>query len=179
MGRAREPEPGKLFIGIILGVPELLPEVRQGLAQRFGPIDLESEHHPFTETSYYCSEMGEELLRLFLSHGALIDPGRLALIKHETNRLEEGFSRDGRRRVNLDPGVLFLDKVVLATTKNYSHRPYIGLGIYAELTYLFREGRWEPLPWTYLDYRAPHHRAFFEELRRLYRDQRQAGLSGQ
>ncbi len=178
MGRAREPEPGKLFIGIILGVPELLPQVRQSLARRFGPIDLESEPHAFVETPYYRPEMGEELERLFLSHESLIDPGRLPLIKHETNRMEEGFSRDGARRVNLDPGVLFLDKVVLATTKNYSHRPYLGFGIYAELTYLFRRGRWEPLPWTYPDYRAPHHGAFFEELRRLYKTQRQAGLTG-
>ncbi len=48
-----------------------------------------------------------------------------------------------------------LENFVLATTKNYSHRPYLGQNIFADLTYHFHQGQFEFLPWTYPDYRDP------------------------
>jgi hypothetical protein len=42
--------------------------------------------------------------------------------------------------------------LILATGKGYSHRPYLRDGIYADLTLIFSDGTFRPLPWTYPDY---------------------------
>lgn len=44
---------------------------------------------------------------------------------------------DYKRKVNLDPGYLEPSKLVLASTKNFSHRIYLNQGIYGEVTLLF------------------------------------------
>jgi hypothetical protein len=57
---------------------------------------------------------------------------------------------------------------VLATGKNYSHRIYIGEGIYAELTLVFERGAFRPLPWTYPDYADRPLRDFLQRVRGQY-----------
>ena len=81
-------------------------------------------------------------------------------IKLTTNRLEEQWATpEGNRRINIDPGYLCLQHVVLATTKGYTHRPYLRDGIYADLTLIYRDKSFQPLEWTYPDYRqAPRDR---------------------
>ena len=65
-------------------------------------------------------------------------------------------------------------KLILASTKDYSHRIHIHDGIYAEVTLLFVHGRWQELPWTYPDYRTEAYGKFFLEMRRRLCDQRRA-----
>ena len=90
----------------------------------------------------------------------------LAALKHETNELELRLAAaNGKRRINIDPGYLSAHSLILATTKQAAHRPYLGRGIYADLTYRFIRGGFEPLEWTYPDFRQPHVRRFFERLR--------------
>jgi hypothetical protein len=61
-----------------------------------------------------------------------------------------------RRRINLDPGYLTEAKVVLATTKDYAHRIYLGSGIFAEVALRYKEAAksFVPLEYTYRDYEA-------------------------
>jgi hypothetical protein len=73
--------------------------------------------------------------------------------------------------VNLDPGYLEHSKVILASTKNFYHRMYLGRGIFGEVTMHFRRQVWEFFPWTYPDYQSEAYQKFFLELRRLYRAQ--------
>jgi len=171
MGKARQPEPVKLIIGLLASRPELLAEAAQRLSQCFGPIDQRSQPVPFTHTTYYAAELGEHPWRQFLSFARLIDPGDLASIKVQTNELEQEWAKEGKRLVNIDPGYISLTKLVLATTKNYWHRIYLGRGIYAEATLPFRGGAFQPQEWTYPDYRTPEHLAFFTALREQYRRQ--------
>jgi len=63
--------------------------------------------------------------------------------------------------------------MVLATTKNYSHRLYLGKGIYAEVTLKYEDGRYKPLPWTYPDYRSEEYMEFFDSIREKYSRQLQ------
>ena len=117
--------------------------------------------------------MGPNLLRKFLAFERLIDPGELASAKVFTNRLEEksaGGGSDGRRAVNLDPGYITLAKIVLASTKDYSHRLYLADGIFAEVTMHYAGGRFNAWPWTYPDYQSEAYCEFFESLRNRYRD---------
>jgi hypothetical protein len=58
-------------------------------------------------------------------------------------------------------GFLSLENFILATTKNYSHRVFLGQGIFADLTYQFHNGALETFPWTYPDYLDEKKREFF------------------
>lgn len=170
MGQIREPAPMKLVCGI-LGRDERLPAAKEALAAEFGPVDYESPPFPFEHTDYYAKEMGVGLSRAWLSFEPLFHPGELPEAKLATNGLEMEFSGpEGHRTVNLDPGLLDESKLILASTKNYAHRIYVGQGIYAEVTLIYRHGSFQDLPWTYADYRE--HRQVFEEIRSILRRQR-------
>jgi hypothetical protein len=174
MGAIGESEAVKLFVGMLAGDPARFAEAETILVERCGPADASSAVLPFAYTDYYRAEMGEGLLRKFLSFERLIRPDELVDIKRTTNEIEEDFARrlagGAARPVNLDPGCLSLSKVVLATTKDYSHRIYLGRGIYAEVTLHFRQGRYEPWEWTYPDYRTEEYGKFFLEVRGRLRE---------
>ena len=65
---------------------------------------------------------------------------------------------------------------MLASTKDHAHRIYLGDGIYAEVTLAYRQRQWQPLEWTYPDYRRDDYQEFFTRLPRsncsTVRDQR-------
>jgi hypothetical protein len=115
--------------------------------------------------------MGGPLVKRFLSAERLMDPGDLAALKVFTTDLEAGFSQDGRRKVNIDPGYVSLERLVLATGKNYLHRIYLGRGVYADLTLVYEKGGFQPLAWTYPDYAAPEVRAVLGLMRERLLDQ--------
>jgi len=161
----------KLFFAIL--APEgLLAAVESSLSAAFGPLDLKSGVFPFSFTEYYEAEMGSGLYRRFVAAEALIAQNILPEIKHRTNQIEGQFSLAGertlRRRVNLDPGYLTPAKIVLASTKDYAHRIYLDQGVFGDLHLKYEQGVYQPLPWTYPDYRTPEALTFFAELRRLY-----------
>ena len=122
------------------------------LTVRFGKPDFVSAGMPFAETDYYEEEMGKLLVRRMVSFGPLIRPEALPEIKCLTNRMEALHEQGDQRRVNIDPGYLSPSHLILATGKGYSHRPYLRDGIYADLTLIFSDGTFRPLPWTYPDY---------------------------
>jgi hypothetical protein len=114
--------------------------------------------------------MGHPLYRRMLVFEDLIDQDRLAAIKVRTNKLEQDYAVDEKRRVNLDPGYLLLERFVLATGKNYTHRISIGRSIYADLTLIFEDGDYQPLVWTYPDYSDRKMRSFLHQVRRKYKN---------
>ncbi len=174
MGSIRKPRPVKLFVGILSSIPEMMPDVERRLSSLFGPIDLRSEQFPFDSTPYYNAEMGQPLNRYFFGLADLIPPESIAPIKIRTNKLEAEFSGlrpRVARPVNIDPGYLEESKIVLASTKNFSHRILVADGIYAEVTMQFESKEWRTLPWTFPDFRTGRYNAFFTALRNSYRRQ--------
>jgi hypothetical protein len=170
----QNPRPVKLIIGILAGDQNCLDAAQKAISAKFGLIDLASDVWPFTQTDYYKDETGPDILRQFVSIETLIDPGKLAKIKHATNKLERKIAdKFGgvnpalqlRRPVNLDPGIIEPSKLVLATTKNYSHRIYIGHKMYAEVTLIYEKGTWRHFDYTYPDYREPLYHDFFTKVR--------------
>ncbi len=182
MGKIRPPLPVKFFISVLTSLPEIMPEVELRLSDLCGAIDQRSEAYPFDLTQYYDSEMGRPIHRVFLSFGELISPLELAPIKVKTNEVESWFAGECTgvaRPVNLDPGYLDQAKVVLASTKDFSHRLMISAGIYAEVTMHYRAGQWHNWPWTFPDFRTGRYNGFFSELRRRYRIQlKEGGILG-
>ncbi|MHC4425340.1 MAG: DUF4416 family protein [Planctomycetota bacterium] len=169
MWKLKEPNPAKLIIGILASNYQCLHTAADALTDKFGNADFTSDVWPFDKTDYYKDQTGPRILRQFVSIEQLIDPARLARIKHQTNKLEQKLAKalgiPLSRPVNLDPGIIEPSKLVLATTKNYSHRIYIGKKMYAEVTLVFDKGRWQPLGHTYPDYRQQCYFDFFEKVR--------------
>lgn len=163
-----EPKPGKLVIGLFMKDRMLFKPSAVELTAAFGSLDMVSSWMTFDYTAYYGPEMGTPLFRRLLTFKTLINQAELASIKMSTNRLEESFSQNGRRRVNIDPGYLLYERFVLASGKNFSHRIYIGHGIYADLTLIYRQGDFEKLPWTYPDYADRPILSFLGQVRNKY-----------
>lgn len=72
----------------------------------------------------------------------------------------------GVRRENWDPGFVSEEQVLLATGKPYSHRIYLGEGIYADLTFIAQGQKFVALPWTYPDYASLEMLEIFEQYRK-------------
>ena len=169
MWQVNKPQPVKLIVGILAADEVALDAALQRIYEEFGKTDLLSEVWPFTQTSYYKDELGENILRQFVTTAKLIDPGQLADIKHRANRIEmelaEKLSTDLPRPVNLDPGIIEPSKLILASTKNFSHRIYIGDGMYAELTLSFCKGAWQSFSYTFPDYKEQRYHGFLSTAR--------------
>lgn len=173
MGQITTPQPVKLFVAMLAGRTDVFEIAQTQLVEEFGPIDVAGSVLPFDFTDYYEAEMGPNLLRKFVAFEKLVNPKELASAKLFTNDLEERISEQlgsERRSANLDPGYISLSKLVLASTKDYSHRIYLGDGIFAEVTLHYANGQLNPWPWTYPDYKTEAYRRFFEAIRRQYRD---------
>jgi hypothetical protein len=179
MWELREPNPVKYVIGILASDDRSLRAAREAVASQLGPLDLVSDIWPFEKTAYYRDQTGPAILRQFAAIEQLADPGDLAEMKHRTNQIEQELAATLAlpfpRPVNLDPGIIEPSKLVLATTKNYAHRVYIGRKMYAEVTLVFDRGAWCPLPYTYPDYRQETYLAFFSEVRVRLLQQRKSG----
>jgi hypothetical protein len=178
MGAVHAFNPVKLFVGVLVSSRKLLPGIEERLSAEHGPIDHRSETIPFDFTDYYEKEMGVSIARVLYAFERLVDAAMLPEIKLKTNAIEtqgaaepEGLGTGAQRPVNLDPGYLEHSKVVLASTKNFYHRIYLGQGIFGEVTMRFTNNRFQFFPWTYPDYQSQEYVEFFMRMRQIYRGQ--------
>lgn len=164
MGNIRSAPKGLLFQALTLNDGELLLPVEDFLLKRYGMLLL--SYGPFgfdVFTDYYREEMGGYLQKKFYLFKPLISLEHSYRYKLDSQFLELRYLQEGRRRLNCDPGFLTLYQLSLLSTKAYSHRNYIAEGIYTETTLIARGKRFEPLPWTYPDYKTPEALEFFAE----------------
>ncbi len=170
MRKTHTPERALLFMATLYSDEEFYLQAKERLIKSFGELLFESECLPWVHSEYYRYELGWPITRRFLAFRKRFDTGTIREIKLITNELEEMFSVDDRRKVNLDPGYITEAKVVLATTKNYPHRIYLGSGIFAEVTLFYTKGKYRPHQFTYLDYGTPEYLGIFHKMRELLRD---------
>jgi len=168
MSRPLPPKPAKLIIGMFTADRPLVAEAAGRLIERLGEIDMVSPWFDFNYTAYYEKEMGRPLMRRLLVFKRLIDQQDLADIKWLCLKLEDTFSAQGNRRINIDPGYLLAERFVLASGKNFTHRVYIGRRIYADLTLTFTRNDFHCLPWTYPDYASRGMRDYLLQVRDKY-----------
>jgi len=171
MSTPREADPVKLICSIFSAGEDLIETAVGSLAEMFGPVDWKSARFFFDRTRYYEKEMGWPLFRRFVTFTDLMRPESIVEAKLRTHELEEAFVREGKRSVNIDPGYICMERLVLATGKNYTHRLYLSKGIYADLTLVFQKGCFRPLPWTYRDYGDERLIEQFNEIRERYKTQ--------
>jgi len=165
MSQRRIPSPAKLLVSVIYREEDRFRRVLTRLQGIFGEVERTSGPFPFNLTDYYEREMGAPLHRRFVVLGEPVSRDTLATTKVLLEDLEREYSEDGRRTVNLDPGLVTEENFLLATAKNYSHRVYLKDGVFADLTLVYRKGEYRPLPWTYPDYASLDIRKFLSEVR--------------
>jgi hypothetical protein len=160
--------PAVLFAGFLAASEALLEAARAASGSEWGPVALASDPRPWTESDYYEPQMGKGLLRQFVAFEAPVPVDRLSPIKLRAIELEETFKPGAAvlRPVNIDPGLLDPLNLTLASTKKGGHRVWIGEGIWAEITVIFRDGAYQPLPWTYPDFRRADTLAFLGAVRK-------------
>jgi hypothetical protein len=164
-------KPAKLICGVLFNRNFDIRKAEDKLITLLGPIDLKSPIFDFVFTDYYSSEMGSNLQKRFYSFERLVMPDMLADIKNATIKIEEQFASNGNRIVNLDPGYLEESKLVLASTKNFSHRIYLRDNIWAEVTMRYARGKWITHDWTYPDYSQDLGLEFLSKVREIYKGQ--------
>ncbi len=169
------PKKVKLIFGIIFNPQIPSDNIKAEIAKNFGRIETQSPVFDFNSTNYYEKEMGKGLKRIFLTARKLINPEDIVRIKIRSVNLEKAFSYKNKRKVNIDPGYIDLAKLVLSTTKDFSHRIYLRKGIFAEVTLIYQNNHFRNLKWTFPDYRTKKYKSFFYQIRDLYKKQLYAG----
>jgi hypothetical protein len=164
-------KPVKLICGVLHTREFDLEALDNMLISKFGPIESKSLSFDFDYTDYYMSEMGGNLIKQFYAFEKLVMPDSLPDIKHTTIAIESSFVSNSRRTVNLDPGYLEESKLVLASTKNFSHRIYLLDNIWAEVTMRFARGKFILHDWTYPDYNRELAIEYFAMVREVYKKQ--------
>jgi hypothetical protein len=173
------PEKVTFFCGLIYradlySIKENLDLLKSVLSTDSNPLIHEEKNCSLNE--YYEKEMGDRsnLKRVWIFSNTIDDREFLIMKKKMTNLIEveqrKKFEMDGRP-LNIDPGYIGMEQVVLATNKPYSHRMYYGEGIYGELTYQYLNKTWCTLPWTYPDYRLDKVLNLFEAAREQLKKQ--------
>ncbi|MCB2191100.1 MAG: DUF4416 family protein [Deltaproteobacteria bacterium] len=178
MGAA--PRPARLVVSLLAGPEEPRASALQHLASLLGRVVFYSEPMAFTNSVYYTPEMGPGLTRRLAALEGLRLPGELVEIKRLCTRIEQELSRGDKRRVNLDPGLLDRDSLVLATHKYAGHRLELAPGIFGEVTLYYQGGCYKALPWTYPDYSGEDMRDLLGFMRgRLLWQSKQAQARGE
>lgn len=165
MKNLKDPEPQVLQALVICGLlsadPGLFKEIESILESKFGTVALHSETFPFDWTDYYNAEMGEGILRRWLIFSPAVNLVESWRLKLNAGKIEEDYRIDGKRRINIDPGLIRLDGLWLFSTKPAGHRAYLDNGIWIELTLRFLREHCDEMPWTYPDHRDAAAQAFF------------------
>ena len=94
MSKPTAAEPVKLLFSVLATKVALLNEAITILSAAYGQPDFISVIMPFDYTDYYCAEMGDNLVRRFISMEKLIKPEILPDIKLATNDIEDKSALD-------------------------------------------------------------------------------------
>jgi hypothetical protein len=168
MGELTDQNPVKLIASIIYKDENSLSDAESFLVQTYGEQEDLEAVFPFDFTDYYEEEFGKGLKRKLVCFRKLIEPDGSGRIKLSTNLVEHELKNGEKRTVNIDPGYITEAKLILFTTKDYSHRVYLGNKIFAEVTLYFQNSSFRSWPWTYPDYASEALIGYFNKVRALY-----------
>lgn len=156
------------FAAVMFPDNDLYEKSLELLKERFGEILGMGEKFLVTDfTNYYVKEFGEALQKQFILFKNPVSVEKLYQSKIWSNEIELTIKEPENtiRYVNIDPGYLDAPKFVLYSSKDFSHRLYQGEGIFAEVTMLFKHGKFHKMAWTYNDYWAERNRSFLKKMR--------------
>jgi len=145
----------KLIIAIMYSNREIYEDCKKCLIELFGEISNETEEYDFDRfTSYYEKEMGKSLVKRFLIFNQKSSIFDLVGVKLKTTEIEKKYSKNRKRTINLDPGYLSSNELVLASfKKGTDYKEDLGEGVYAHKVLEFKDGKVISFWHTFPDYR--------------------------
>lgn len=152
----------KLIIAVMYSDKDVYVRCRTDLISEYGEILKESEEYDFDKfTSFYAKEMGNGLVKRFLVFVKEIkDKSELSDIKHKITEIEKRYSDDGNRTINLDPGYLSPEELVLASFKRgTNYKEQISERVWLHKVLEFHAGEVKIFWHTFPDYRE--HKDYF------------------
>ncbi len=161
----------KLFFAILIIKTFDIEKIFSIIESNWGKIDYKSKLYNFDITDYYKDEMGENLYRFFVSVENLIKPYEIGTIKMMTNAIESAFLQKNKRPVNIDPGYMDYQKVVLASLKFGGQKIALFEGMYADMVLYYKKGSFITFPWTFPDFKTDKYYKDLLEIRTLYKKQ--------
>ena len=168
MGNIVKQKPVKLVVSILFKDEDVLEEVEKVLTNKYGKLEPIKKILPFDFTDYYSNEMGKGLKRKLVTFRKLVAVYDIYKVKIFSNKIEDKYRKNGNRCINIDPGYVTEAKLVLLTTKDYTHRIHVGHNIFAESTLFFKNGKFDFWPWTYPDYADNKMSEYFDVVREIY-----------
>ncbi|MBU8933798.1 MAG: DUF4416 family protein [candidate division Zixibacteria bacterium] len=156
MARIQKPPPGRLVVSIIYSSLDALADSLRVIERKFSRVECETIEIPCSTQDRYREEMGDNLQRRIFSFEQPVPVDSLPEIKANCHKIEPMFSdcvRDFHfRTVNIDPGILTPDKLVMASHREYNHRLYLGNGVFGQIELIHSQGQFMRLPWTNPDF---------------------------
>ncbi|MEI6093352.1 MAG: DUF4416 family protein, partial [bacterium] len=134
MSSPRYEHPALIFTAVLFSANINKEKIIDELRLKIGEFLVCSQDVAFVWSDYYESEMGNNLNRLFIVYKDIVQRDKIVKIKRLTDEIEKEYSIDGKRTVNIDPGLLCMENLILATNKPFFHRIYLSDGVYAEVT---------------------------------------------
>lgn len=142
----------------------LYEKCKKELIELYGEIQVEGQEYDFDKfTKYYQEEMGYGIAKRFLIFKKTLEKKDIADIKIKTTEIEKNFAIDDKRTINLDPGFISKEELVLASfKKGTNYKEQISDTVYAHKVLEFKEDDAIEFWHTFPDYRA--NKEFFLDL---------------
>lgn len=168
MSSPRSYHPALIFTAVLFSPSVNREKIIGELRSKIGDFLVCSREVDFVWSDYYEPEMGKDLKRLFIVYKDIVQRDKIVKIKRLTDEMEKEYSKDGKRTINIDPGLLCMENLILATNKPFFHRIYLSDGVYAEVTMFYKHDTYNPIEyWTYPEYRSTPVLDFFNNARSL------------
>ncbi len=173
MSRIQTPPPGRLVVSVLYSSIDALADSLKLLERHFGRVQCETTEIECSDNTY-SEEMGQQLWRRFFSFERIVARDSLPEIKATCHKIEEAFGDRVDdytfRTVNLDPGILTPENLVMASHRDFNNRIYLGKGVFAELTLIYGREGLTRLPWTNPDFCTEESVDFFLRVRETFSD---------
>lgn len=154
-----------LMFAIMYSSDSLYEKAKAILVEIYGPIKKEGPEYDFDQfTSYYEKEMGKGLKKRIVIFEKAIEKKDLIKIKKEITEIENQFSVNNNRQINIDPGYLSKTELVLASfKKGTNYKEDLGEGVYAHKVLEFKDK--VSIFWhTFPDYRVKENQDFLKNM---------------
>lgn len=172
MPKLTPPAPGRLICSVAYAQIDALADCLRRLENQFSAVMFETLDIPFTGEARHREEMGHQLTRRFFSFEKQVGLDRLPDLKRLCRKIEAGFADEVDdylfRAVNVDPGIMTPENVVMASSQGMNYRLYLTNGVYAQVELIWSRGQFVQLPWTNPDFTHPEALDLFNRVRETF-----------
>lgn len=152
MAEFKEISKAKLVMAVMYSDKGVFSKVKGVLINKFGDIEFSSEEFDFDFTDYYEDEFGKPLKKQFIIFKKPINREELVNIRLYTQKLENDYRENNKRQINIDPGYITKDNLVVATLKEQAYKIYLGKGVFGHMIFMFKKDEVISFKHTFPDY---------------------------